>query len=381
VTFQTSETKGHPAPSASEEITPSAEVYILQCGQGDTILLNLGGKKWVLVDCNLPRGDLRAQFYQFVERLEIRRLDLVCLTHPHDDHYSGMAEVVRYFTSNGRSIGTFCDSGVEPKQIATLMRRRRLPKSTVTEFEQLYRCLYELIDSRQVRYFMASENSSPFIEVGNHIQITPLGPRPEALSQALRDVASAGKIRKDLNRISVVLVLNVQGKTKSFDALLAADTDSEGCNSALKRYAAIKAQESAGCTFDLVKVPHHGSAYSHCGSEICRYRKEDDVALAAISAGPFDALPDREVMRDYLQYGWTVLLTTKRGVPCRQLAVELSGRRQRVSEVQGQSIRITWQEDRGTRWEPAQARVCPDELPNYKSVYKRPTEEKKGAKA
>jgi len=313
---------------------------------------------------------LRAQFYHFVERLHIQRLDLVCLTHPHDDHYTGLVDIVRYFTSGGRSIGTFCDSGVEPKQVATLMRRRRLPKSAVMEFERLYHCLYELIDAKQVRYFIASENSSPVIEVGDHIQIIPVGPRPDALSRAVRDVASTGKIRKDLNRISVVLALSIRAKAKSFDALLAADTDSEGCNSALRRYAAIKARGGEGCSFDMVKVPHHGSAHSHCGSEICKYRKEADVALATISAGAFDVLPDREVMRDFLQRGWTVLLTTKRVALGKQFAVELSGRSQRSIGVQSQNIRITWQEVHGTRWEPAEARVDVSELSNYMSLYK-----------
>jgi beta-lactamase superfamily II metal-dependent hydrolase len=347
---------------------PFVDIHVLQCGQGDMILLKLGGKKWVLVDCNLPHAGQRTEFFQLAKQLQIRRLDLVCLTHPHEDHYSGLDEVIRYFTSDGRSVGTFCDSGVEPKQIAVLMRRRGSVKSAVTEFERLYRRIYNLIDAKQIRYFMANENSSPLIEVGDRIQILPVGPRPDVLSQATREVVSLGNIRKDLNRISVVLALSVRGDTKCFDALLTADTDSDGCNSALARCSAVRSKANPSRGFDMVKVPHHGSADSHLGSEIISHRKEAEDSLAVISAGSFDVLPDREVMGDFLQGGWTVLLTKKRSARVTQFAVELSSRSKQTFGVQCQDIQILWRESIGTKWEPAGARVHTGELSNYDSV-------------
>ncbi len=343
---------------------------MLQCGQGDTILLNLGARKWVLVDCNLPQGEARAQFFRLVEQLQIRRLDLVCLSHPHEDHYTGLAEVMQYFTSEGRTVGTFCDSGVEPRQIQQIMRRRRFPASAVTEFERLYRFVYKLIENNRVRYFRADENRSPLVEVGDRIRLIPIGPRPEVVSEAVRDVVSEGKIRRDLNRVSVVLGLNVRGNDRSFDALLAADTDSEGCNNALNRYAVVRNGSGHQPALDMVKVSHHGSGDSHRGSRICGHRKDIGVALAVISAGSFDVLPDREVMRDFLQAGWTVLLTEKRITRAPQLAVELSGRGRGGLGVRSQNIWITWREEQGTRWEPPEARVDREELSHYESVLK-----------
>ena len=66
------------------------QVFFLECGQGETILLHLEGRYWVLIDCYLPKGPIRDSFFELVDRLQIRRLDVLCLTHPHDDHYHGM---------------------------------------------------------------------------------------------------------------------------------------------------------------------------------------------------------------------------------------------------------------------------------------------------
>ncbi len=300
-----------------------------------------------------------------MERLGVQRLDLVCLTHPHEDHFAGLAQVMQYFTSEGRTVGTFCDSGVEPKQIATLMRRRHSPSSVVTEFERLYRFVYNLMDAGRIRYFMANENSSPLIEVGDRIRLVPVGPRPDVLSRAIRDVVSAGRMRKDLNRISVVLALSVQGENSTFDALLAADTDSEGCNSALKRFAEVTRGDGR---LDVVKVSHHGSADSHFRSRICGHRKSLGATPAVISAASFDVLPDREVLADFLRCGWTVLLTAKRVAPTKHFALELSGRGRGGFGVQTHDIQVTWREADGTKWSPDEARVDAMELPNYGSA-------------
>src|SRR4051794_16708149 len=100
------------APSKSENA--AVMIYVFECGQGDTVLVNLPGNKWVLVDCHLPEGRIRKHFFQFIDGLGIKKLDLVCLTHAHRDHFHGMLQVVEHFTKPGKSIGYYCDSGVDP---------------------------------------------------------------------------------------------------------------------------------------------------------------------------------------------------------------------------------------------------------------------------
>jgi beta-lactamase superfamily II metal-dependent hydrolase len=323
----------------------------------------------VLVDCNLPRGHVREEFFRFVSSLGIERLDLVCLTHPHDDHYTGMADVLRYFSSSGRSVGVFCD-GVEPKEIQTLLRRRFRPQSSIQEYERLYQYVDQLVDSGRVKYFRADANSTPIIasENGHEMELMPVGPRPEIARQAVRQLVSSGKIRADLNRLSIVLALVVRFPEGGFDALLAADTDAEGFLAALScLQGRIKAPASP--RFDVVKVAHHGSLDSHQGSTVCKCHKIEGECVAAISTGHFDVLPDREVLQDFLDNDWTVILTTKRLKPLPSYALELSGRSARDNiAVQPRNLKIEWSENEGLAWYPPESRVDTAEMTNYQTI-------------
>jgi beta-lactamase superfamily II metal-dependent hydrolase len=366
-TSQASETKPNPAQSTSEKEAPQLEINILHCGQGDTILLRLFSGKWALIDCNLPRGSARIEFFKLTSGLNIKRLDLVCLTHPHDDHYTGMEEVLRHFNSEGRSVRFFCDCGTEPREVHTLLRRRNRPTSSVREYERLYRYVAELIDSGRVTYFCADENSVPIID-SEQLQLMPIGPRPDVARRAVQTTISSGKIRDDLNRLSIVLVLMARLPKGNFDTLLTADTGADGFRSAMERLQTRIGIETQP-TFDVVKVAHHGSLDSHAGSNVCEHKKLDKAAVAAISTGSFEVLPDREVLTEFIGHDWTVLLTTKRVSKRRQYGLELSGNPvdDKIT-VETQNITLKWSEDEGLLWSPASARVFAHELSNYQTA-------------
>jgi hypothetical protein len=62
----------------------------------------------------------------------------------------------------------------------------------------------------------------------------------------------------------------------------------------------------------VVKVPHHGSIKNHW-PEICRQGEDGAfMKVAAFSAGSRQALPDRNVLKEYLESGWTAMTTTVR---------------------------------------------------------------------
>lgn len=194
-----------------------------------------------------------------------------------------------------------------------------------------------------------------------------IGPRPELAKLAVQSTLAAGKIRDDLNRLSIVLALLTRSRGKMFDALLAADTDADGFQSAMLSLKARTLNE-ASPQFDAIKVSHHGSLESHNGSDICKHKKPDIETVAAISAGAFDVLPDREVLNDFLQHGWTVLLTTKRTPRRHHFALELSGRPTEPATVQTHDLRLKWSPEQGISWEPIESRVAVDELPNYQTA-------------
>lgn len=365
MTFQSLAHKELPVTSGSSHDLVS--LHLFQCGQGDTVLLGFSNGKWVLVDCNLPTGDVRREFFETTARLNISRLDLICLTHAHDDHYTGMEAVIRHFTSGGRSVGVFCDGGPEPKQIATLMRRKSRPTSSILAYESLYRCVWDLIKAKKISYFRADENSrSIYVGDDDSMQIVPLGPRAAIAGIAVREtLLPVGRIRQDINLLSVILALCIRKQEGAFDALLAADADAAGINFAIESVE--KLVPSAGY-FDMIKVSHHGSLASHKSCFAHQRKKAGVHAVAAVSSGHFDVLPDRAVLNDYLTEGWNVLLTTKRVAPqASSTPLTLSGKSD-VFSILRQNLHLSWNPTDGLRWSPDQALMHRDELKYYKTA-------------
>src|SRR5438067_13331787 len=107
-------TGGGPLPAPSNPEHLAVAIHLFPCGHGDTILIEYGDNRWSLIDCFLPKKDgTRDRFFDFVaNRAKIRRLDFIFQTHPDYDHYHGMIDVIQHFTTGGRSVGWYLDTGL-----------------------------------------------------------------------------------------------------------------------------------------------------------------------------------------------------------------------------------------------------------------------------
>ena len=252
------------------------KIFVFACGQGDTILLSLFGK-WALVDCNLPEGEIRDHFFARIQELGVEQLEVLCLTHPHQDHYLGMEKVVEYFTTNGRSINTFCDTGLHPILIIKILKRVRLATpARIREYERLYQKMSALMKAGVVRDFPGNDTTRPIPGFTADVRLVLVGPSAARLREnalvAVEEGRVTSRLRDQLNRLSLVLALQVRSESKSFDALLAADTDGAGFNGACETLREGNGSETTS-EFDLVKVAHHGSHDSHQNSLVVSARK------------------------------------------------------------------------------------------------------------
>lgn len=224
---------------------PRLEVDFLDVGQGDSILIKAPAGQRILIDGGPDKSVLRqlGRVLPFWER----RIDLMILTHPHDDHVGGLLEVLkRYRVEKILYTGALHTS---PNYLAwlKLVREKKAPLT--------------IIDRPQT------------IDLGKNARLEIIWPRENL----------AGRTTKNLNNSSIVSRL-VYGRS---EFLLMGDAEIE-VEAALIRS---RAELSA----DALKVGHHGS--DNATTE--EFLRQTEPATAVIEVGADNKFghPSRRVIK------------------------------------------------------------------------------------
>ena len=221
------------------------KLHLISCdvGQGDAILAVYKGNQ-ILIDGGPDRRvlDCLAKYMPFWDK----KIELVILTHPQDDHYGGLIEVFRSY-----EVGTFVANQVDSSTAG-------------------YRVLKNLVEASGVRVVNPTNNTSfrlglLYLDIVNP-SITLASDNKEKTDEG---VLGAFTTKKDLNDYSVVAILSLG----EFDALLTGDIGPNLIPEILAR-GEIKDVE-------YIKVPHHGSK-NGLTQELLERSKPD---VAVISAG------------------------------------------------------------------------------------------------
>ena len=399
----------NPSPAAPKNLQspPSSsnfrvEFFAFPCGHGDTILVHLYDRdwgKWVLVDCYLPRQyGIRAAFFEFLKKKGVNRLDVIVQTHPHVDHFHGMLEVIKHFTSSDeRSLGTYFDGGVDARLLNEMndptVKNVRLisgSKRDEKEYTQIKDRVADLHEARILKWktLDAERPGVPLRARNGDVELIPIAPDPDfALLWMKKDarkvIMSPGKkVAANRNRMSIVLVLSVRVKDHYFNLLLGADTDGDNLDRALKVWQDHAQKKAVPARFEVVKVPHHGSKGS-LSPTLCALKSQAPDPIAVISAGKGPVLPDRVVIEAFLQSGWRVASTTTRHeaastatgseAPFRDRPFQLADRPGRTVSVSPNSaehlVLVSWSaNDIHVSFGPPNAEITTDDLRFYGSA-------------
>lgn len=181
-------------------------VHFIDVGQGDSILVQTPAKKNILIDAGSPKAGPKVVDY--LEKLQIKRLDLIIATHPDIDHIGGLSHVMKSFKVN-----EIIDSGKF--------------YTTKTYFKYMNQ-----IKQNQIPLTTARK--------GEYIHIDP------SLKIKVLNTYERGK---NNNQSSIVLKITYD----DIDFLLMADVEKEQEKELQKAY---------HLEADIVKIAHHGSRTS-----------------------------------------------------------------------------------------------------------------------
>jgi len=84
------------------------EVVFRNVGQGDSIILKWvenGNSSYAIIDCNLFKG--QNSVLEYVKHENVKEIDFMILSHPHEDHFSGFLQLLSFCNSNSIKIRRF----------------------------------------------------------------------------------------------------------------------------------------------------------------------------------------------------------------------------------------------------------------------------------
>ncbi len=238
--------------------TQNTEIYALDVGQGDSELVILPGGVKVLIDGgpgNKILGELSSIF-----RPTDRYIDLVLMSHPQTDHFTGLIDVLKRY-----KVGAFISSG---------------KRGVVKSFSDLEKAIRE---NKVPAVFLAEGDRIKYSDSSFGI----LSPSKNLLES------------NEPNDWALVMKLVSQGAT----ALFTADIDSKIEKSLLKKY---------DLDVDILKVAHHGSKFS--SSEEFLKVITPKVALIEVGEKNTYGHPTLQTLQRLLAAGAQIFRTDENGM-------------------------------------------------------------------
>lgn len=224
-------------------------VVVFDVGQGDSLLVTTPDGLRMMIDGGTAEGFARG-VQPYLKANAVDRIDLLVLTHPHEDHLGGLLKMLE---EGGPVVGEILDGGY--------------PHTT-----RSYQRFLELVKEKGILYHRAVRGAAFRLGKLKGLVLNP----PE---QYLSGTGS------DVNNNSVVLLLEYD----SVRLLLAGDLEKEGEKELISAY-------GGSLRANLLKVGHHGSSGAGGEEWIARVRPE----AAVISVGrdnPFGH-PSPQVLND-----------------------------------------------------------------------------------
>lgn len=258
----------HKPPKADE-----VEVSLFGPGIGECVIVHLARGEWIVVDSCIERRSNRPIALDYLDRLGVdvsKCVKLVVVSHWHDDHISGIANVLRV----AESAKFVCSAALRSKEFvqAVVANKNAMMESPgIAEFADIFEILQER-SSRKVR----AESIGPVWSVANQCllrrenangegptEIYSLSPSHSSLTLAFREIAQLlpqpgmpkrRPIALSPNKLAVVLWILVGQVRVLLGSDLEESPDPTGGWTAIIQSDA----RPSGCA-KIFKVPHHGS--------------------------------------------------------------------------------------------------------------------------
>lgn len=281
------------------------EITFKNVGQGDSILLKWEegiGQKIGIIDCRKYASENPIlEEIKILNTLNKIEIEFFFISHGHEDHYSGVNEVIDYCENHQILIKNFI-STLHPSQFEYFeIVKSRNEKIKITKLLQR---INDIVSSEGIiEDAFPAINKNEKISIGNYVL--------ECLYPRQRDYTKLGKELKNyilkkrssapnLNYISTVIKIS----NKKVLLLLTSDCLKETLDFCMRKDTDLQKMH-----LHLGQVPHHGSKHNHNQNFWSSIRKMENCPVVISSGRGRDNLPDLEVVKGFTQLGYQIYST------------------------------------------------------------------------
>lgn len=271
----------HYALSALSAPSPdTVEVLVVGPRYGEAICVHLGDNRWVTVDsCLHGRGEKPAALH-YLESIGVRSdaIELICVTHWHDDHVRGLSSLVR--ASPNATV-------VIPEALGQrefMLLAARYGEGRLSSGVRELRNIYVMDPPPQLKLAGADKRLMKGATSAGDFEVWALSPSSAEVIQAIQSLGKLvpregdpmGNVKAQTpNHLAMVILINVG----NYSVLLGADLEqvtsaAHGWNGVLTTTVA-----QAGASCSLFKVPHHGSVTGYNAAVWQQLVSQDAVAV------------------------------------------------------------------------------------------------------
>lgn len=293
-------TDAHEAPAVDE-----LEISLFGPGVGECVVMHLGDGEWMIVDSCLDQGTGRPAALDYLAELGVDvavAVKTVVVTHWHDDHIQGAAEVLRA----ARSATFWCSAALRNDEFFAMVAgggSALMESSGTAEFLEILQIVQERAPDgarrESVGPRLAKADTRMFARNGRlSAQVYAVSPSDGALALSWREVGQfipqLGQPKRRAvalrpNHVAVAIWVIVG----EVEALLGADLE-ESRSPTLGWQAVVSSTTRPGTAAEIIKVPHHGSETAYSRDLWTRLVKAEPCALVTPFATGGTFLPSEQ---------------------------------------------------------------------------------------
>jgi hypothetical protein len=243
------------------------EIYLFGAAKGETIVLHLPDGSWGVVDCyasSLDRPETNPA-YRLLRDHGVRELAFLCLTHPHDDHFSGMSRLVKDFKIHAfwsilpldpqdfNLLKTYFKAEAELAKLP-ILKEKAAELTALFDLVEKSGCRLETVDAMKLLYPWPKDQRADFRIWGLAPSTDQVKVYRKTLLRQLKRGFYSPVPRIPHNMASAALRLEY-GQTT---VVLGGDVEEKGWEGVLEGHT------SELLSAHFVKVSHHGSTNGFC---------------------------------------------------------------------------------------------------------------------